>query len=316
MSACPAREAPHGLRSVQSSLRMPRVLALILLLAMSALGSCRSSGVAGGDEVRIKGSDTMVLLNQRLAAAFMVHHPGTAVVVEGGGSATGVQALLEGRVEIAAASRPVEGPEVQAIFERYGTLGVRFLVAQDPLSVYLNRANPVHGLSMDQLRGIFNGSITKWRVVGGDDLVIRVIIRPPTSGSHRFFQLHVLGGAPYAPSAMILPRTREIVAAVQGDPAAIGYGGRGWANGVRCARIDGVAPELQAVRAGRYPLTRYLTFYTTKPPVGSARRFIDWCLGPQGQAVVRQVGYVPLWPAPGPGTNTPAGCSGTARAPG
>lgn len=267
-------------------------LPAVLVLLFTGCAGLRGESNA---EVRIKGSDTMVLLNRRLAAAFMMGHPGTAVVVEGGGSATGVQALLEGSVDIAAASRPVEGPEVGAVFRRYGTLGVRFLVAEDPFSVYLNPSNPVRDLSVEQLRAIFAGKVTSWRELGGEDLEIHVITRPPTSGSHRFFQLHVLLGGAYAARAATLARTRDIVGVVRKDPAAIGYGGRGWARGVRCARVDGVAPTPGAVREGRYPLTRYLTFYTARPPSGAVRRFIDWCLGPEGQAVVRKVGYVPLW---------------------
>ncbi len=284
-----------------SLLRSPAAICLPLAI-LSVLFGCRSGGSGessrfsgNSEEIRIKGSDTMVLLNRRLAARFMKTHPGVAISVEGGGSATGLEALKASRVDIAAVSRPVEGGEVQQIYARKGRLGVRFLLAQDPLSVYLNPGNPVENLKLDQLRGIFSGAIRSWSSVGGAERPIRVLIRPPTSGSYRFFQQHVLLGGRYSKDAETMLRTIQIVERVRDDPLAIGYGGLAWARDVRCSRIEGVPPTAESVRSGAYPLTRYLSFYTSKPPEGRARSFIDWCLSPEGQLVVRQVGYVPLW---------------------
>jgi len=249
-----------------------------------------------GEGVIVIGSDTMLELNRRLAAGFMRTHPGDKVEVEGGGSGTGIQALIEGREVISAASRPMSSPEVAAIHDRFGTLGVRFLIAQDALSVWVNEANPVRDLSLDQLRGIFAGSIDDWSNVGGAVLEITVIVRPPNSGTHRFFRDHVLGGAPYAPHATTLTTTRAVLSGVAEDPAAIGYGGHAYfLEGVVPIAVDGVAPTLEEVGRGRYPLTRYLAFYTTEPPIGLASQFIDWCLSTEGQRVVAEVGYMPLW---------------------
>ena len=275
---------------------MRRLLAALLCLAAAG---CAGMPAAGRGTVRIEGSDTMLLLNRRLAVRFMQAHPGIAVEVSGGGSATGVRALVRGEVDICAASRPLESGEVEALYRRYDRLGVRFLVARDLLTVYLNRANPVHSLTTAQLRAIFAGQAERWSAVGGPDRPIQVITRPPTSGSYRFFQLHVLLGRPFTGRALTVPTTAAIVERVAASPWAVGYGGFAYVAGVRCATVDGVAPSTASAVDGTYPLARYLQFYTVAPPEGVVKAFIDWSLGPVGQATVAEVGYIPLWPAAG-----------------
>lgn len=274
-------------------------LAFICLVAAS-MGSfavgCASAPEPRTRELVVVGSDTMVELNRRLAEAFMRAHPGDTVRVEGGGSGIGIEALVAGRAEIAACSRPLASAEVAALYERFETLGVRFLVAQDALSVYVNQANPVRDLGLEQLRGIFSGSITDWAEVGGTNGEIVVVVRPPSSGTHRFFRDHVLLGAPYSARALSIPTTRGILSAVHDEPRAIGYGGLAYRRqGVVQISVAGVGPTRDNVRANAYPLARYLSYYTAKPPHNLAQRFIDWSLGPQGQRVVAEVGYIPLW---------------------
>ncbi len=274
-----------------------------IVLAAALAAGCGSTGMPAPAQrpsdapvVRVVGSDTMLLLDRRLAEAFMRAHPGVAVRVEGGGSGTGIAALIAGEVEIAAASRPLAADEIEALYERFRTLGVTSLVARDALSVYLNPANPIRDLTLVQLDGIFSGSISNWAQVGGADRPIRVLIRPTSSGTHRFFRDHVLKGAPYRSDAKVLARTNDIVEAVAADVDAIGYGGVAYGpNVIHCA-VDGVAPPTpQAPGADGYPLSRLLTFVTAAPPEGWPRRFIDWVQGPEGQGVVREVGYLPLW---------------------
>jgi phosphate transport system substrate-binding protein len=264
------------------------------LLALA--GGCASSTQVGDRELRILGSDTMLILNRRLAEAFMSSNPGVSVRVDGGGTGAGVAALVAGEADIAAASRPLLADEVAAIYGRFASLGVRHLVAQDALSVFVSADNPVRALTLDQLRGLFDGSITSWAQVGGGDVAVVVIVRPPSSGTHRFFRDHVLKGAPYAAGARTLPLTTEILEIVRADPGAIGYGGVAYRlPGAEACAIGGVLPTVEAVRDGRYPLARYLAFYTVEPPAGLAKRFIDFSIGPEGQAVVAEVGYIPLW---------------------
>jgi phosphate transport system substrate-binding protein len=245
--------------------------------------------------VRIAGSDTMLLLNRRLAETFMRTHPGVAVLVEGGGTGAGVRALLDRRVDLTAASRPFTPDEVRALHDRFGTLGLRYLVARDALSIYLNPANPVRDLSLGQLRDVFSGTATRWSEVGGPDREIVVVVRPPNSGTYRFFEDHVLGDADYADHAVTATRTSDVVEAVRRDPWAVGYGAVIHGTDLPKARIEGVSPSLDSVRSGRYPLARYLYFYAVRPPEGPNKEFLDWCMAPAGQRVVAEVGFVPLW---------------------
>jgi phosphate transport system substrate-binding protein len=278
-------------------MRAQHGLSVIVIVALVALGAgCASSPRAQEHELRLRGSDTMLVLNRRLAEAFMRSHPGLSVRVEGGGSGAGVEALASGEAEIAASSRPLLANEVAAIYDRFRSLGVRHLVAQDALSVLVNAGNPVRALTFDQLGGLFDGSIRSWAELGGEPLEVVAIVRPPWSGTHRFFRDHVLKGQPYAANARALPTTPEILESVRSDPRAVGYGGVAYQlPGAEACAIDGVPPTVEAVRAGRYPLARYLAFYTVEEPAGLAKRFIDFCQGAEGQAIVAEVGYIPLW---------------------
>jgi phosphate transport system substrate-binding protein len=273
-----------------------RIAAVLAVLLVVGCGTVRRSD---DRVVAVRGSDTMLILNRRLAETFMRSHPGASVVVDGGGTSAGVDALINGEVTIAAASRPLEPEEVQRLYDRHGTLGVRFLVARDALSVWVDPSNPVTDLSIEQLAGIFTGELTSWRSVGGGDLPITVVVRPPASGTHRLFRDLVLSGAPYSPRAVVAVTTREVVARVAGDPSAVGYGGEAYdSDAVRACAVDGALPTAAAVADGRYPLTRHLVLATVAPPRGLTRDFIDWCQGPEGQKVVAEVGYLPLWRQP------------------
>jgi phosphate transport system substrate-binding protein len=237
----------------------------------------------------------MLGLNRRLAEEYMKAHPGIPVLVEGGGTGSGVAALVENEIDLCAASRPFTSTEVAAIHAASGTLGVRFLVARDALSIYLNPENPVRDLTSAQLAAIFSGEITRWDAVGGPPDVVSVIIRPPSSGSHRFLRDHLLGAGSFAAGAAVVARTSDVVAAVEKSRGAVGFGGVAQGRHLTHCRIDGAEPSAADVRQGRYPLSRYLYFYAATPPSGAIRDFVDWCLGPVGQAVVEDVGFIALW---------------------
>jgi phosphate transport system substrate-binding protein len=281
--------AQHGLRIIV-------ITALAAGLLVLGLAGCVGTAPVEERELRLRGSDTMLMLNRRLAEAFMRANPGVSVRVEGGGTEAGVEALAAGEAEIAAASRPLTADEVAAIYDRFRSLGVRHLIAQDALCVFVNVANPVRDMSSEQLRGLFDGSIRSWSALGGGDLEVVVIVRSPSSGTFRFFRDHVLMGQPYAAGARALPTTPEILEAVRRDPRAVGYGGVAYRlPGTETCAIDGVPPTLESVRDGRYSLARYLAFYTVEVPAGLARRFVAFCQSAEGQAIVAEVGYIPLW---------------------
>jgi len=255
---------------------------------------------AEASTITIKGSDTMVLLGQRWAEEYMKQNPGTTVQVTGGGSGTGISALINGTTDICQASREMKAAEKEKLRDRYATTGTEIPVARDGLSIYLNDKSPVKELSFDQLRDIYVGKLTNWKEVGGPDLRINLYGRENSSGTYAFFKEVVLGGADYAPHCQTLPGTAAVVNAVAQDAAGIGYGGTAYAKGIReCAvrRHAGepaVLPSAEAVKDGSYPLSRHLFFYLRKSPQGDAKKFVDWVLSPQGQSLVTEVGYFPV----------------------
>ncbi|MDZ7276454.1 MAG: phosphate ABC transporter substrate-binding protein [candidate division KSB1 bacterium] len=271
-----------------------------LLLLCCCLQACAAPrGLAPGTtSLRIKGSDTMIMLVQRWAEEFMLRHPGLAIYVEGGGSAAGIAALIKGEADISAASRPLRAIEARQLAARQHTIGVASLVAKDGLSIYLNPANPVRNLSLAQVRDIYLGRIKSWREVGGRDVPITALSRSPNSGTYLYFQEHVLEGQAYGHHVISLPTTAAIVAAVAEDSTAIGYGGIAHGRQLVHCSINGITPTIEAVRRDLYPITRYLYLYTVQKPQGTAKLFIDWVLSKEGQRLVQEMDYVPLFEVP------------------
>jgi phosphate transport system substrate-binding protein len=245
--------------------------------------------------IRIKGSDTMVFLVQRWAEAFMKTHAGIAVYSEGGGSATGIRALINGTTDICATSRPWQPEEVKELVEKQGSLGISILSAKDALSIYLHPENPLQNLTLDQIKDIFTSRVANWQSLGGHDEQIVVLNRNPNSGTYLFFEEHLLLGETYSSSAKTLPTTLSIVQAIAKNRAAIGYGGFAYGDSVQHASVNGIAPTPENVRNGKYPISRYLYLYTVSQPHGIMKQFIDWVLSPEGQRVVQEVGYIPLY---------------------
>lgn len=263
-----------------------------------ALGAAPAAHAARG--LTVKGSDTMVILGQRWAENYMAANRGAVVQVTGGGSGTGIAALINGTTDICMASRPMKEDEKRKLRDRYQTMGVELPVAKDGLSVYLSESNPVKELTIEQLRRIYTGEVTHWREVGGGDAPITLYGRENSSGTYVYFKDNVLLGRDYSARCQTLPGTAAVVNAVARDPNGIGYGGAAYAKGVRdCAvkkdaNTPGVLPSEATVRDGSYPVSRYLFFYTRTKPAGDAKKFIDWILSAEGQSVVTKVGYFPV----------------------
>jgi phosphate transport system substrate-binding protein len=256
-------------------------------------------GATANTTITVKGSDTMVIMAQRWAEAYMAKHPGTVIQVTGGGSGTGISALINGTTDICNASRPMKSGERSKLKDRYATLGIEIKSAKDGLSVYVNEASPVKALTVDQLRDIYLGKITNWNQIGGPDKKIIVYGRENNSGTYAFFKDHVLKGKDYVANMQSMPGTAAVVNAVAKDPNGIGYGGMAYAKGIRIiglkkdASSPAVEPSAATVGNGTYPLSRFLYMYTANRPTGAVKQYIDWILSPEGQAIATQVGYFP-----------------------
>ncbi len=275
-----------------------RIIKMLLLLMLttylSQLSSCRPNSRKINNSIRLKGSDTMLILAARWAEEYMKFNSNVAVYVEGGGTERGADALINGKADICLASRPFLSTEVKSLAEKFGSLGMRFLVAKDALSIYINRENPVANLTVEQVRKIFSGEITHWDQIGGKNEPILVLIRPINSGTHLYFQEHILAGAAYTEFAQIVNTTAAAAKAVAENRLAIAYGGIAYGTEVTHCRINNISPTIENVQNDSYPIIRYLYLYTIDTPTGITKNFIDWVLK-QGQQTVREVGYVPLW---------------------
>lgn len=271
-----------------------RALAALALVALAGCGAPREKGLT------IKGSDTMILIGQRWAETFMSSHPGRAVQVTGGGSGTGIAALINGTTDICQASRAMKDEERAQLEKRFGQSPVETVVARDGIAIYANEACPVAELSFAQLKGIYAGAITNWKAVGGPDAPIVVYGRENSSGTYVYFKEHVLEGADFAAAVQTLPGTAAVVNAVAKEPNGIGYGGAAYAAGVKeiAVRRDStgaaIRPSRESVLSGEYPISRPLYFYTRSAPVGLAKEFVDFALSDAGQKLVEEVGYYPV----------------------
>lgn len=250
-------------------------------------------------KITIKGSDTMVILSQQWAEAYMKKHPGTTIQVTGGGSGVGIAALINGSTEIANSSRPMKPTEIEKIKEKYKKNGIEIPCAKDGLSVFLNKGNAVSELTVQQIGAIFSGKITNWKEVGGADAKIQLYGRESSSGTFEFFKEHVVK-TDFSPSCQTLPGTAAIVNAVKKDKYSIGYGGAAYAEGVKdCkvkkdARSKGVLPTAATIKNKTYPISRYLYMYLKSRPTGETKAFIDWILSAEGQKLIEGVGYFPV----------------------
>jgi phosphate transport system substrate-binding protein len=282
--------------------KAPTLWVLLAGIALFAAAACGggSDTDAHNKPVTIKGSDTMVILAQRWAETFMTENPGFTIQVTGGGSGTGIAALINGGTDICNASRPMKDSEKKLVKTRHGKDVQEIPVAMDGVAIYVHESSPVQSLTTAQLKGIYTGRITNWRDVGGKDGRIVPYSRENNSGTYVFFKEHVLANEDFAREIQTLPGTAAVVNAVSKDPASIGYGGAAYAQGIREVPIrrddtrEPVAPSLQSVQSGQYPLSRSLFFYTTGAPAGNVKVFIDWVLGPEGQKICEEVGYYPI----------------------
>lgn len=255
-------------------------------------------------QVSIKGSDTMLVLNQRWAESYSRVKPSVSIAVTGGGSSIGINAFINGVADICAASRPMRRSEVQRAQSR-GAIANEIPVAIDGLAIVVNASNPINSLTMEQLRRIYTGEVTNWSQVGGPNLPIVVFSRDSNSGTYGFFQQNVLQNRNWGSGVRFLPSTSEIAREVARTQGGIGYGGVAYFKGKSGLKIlpvapragaEPVPPDEQNVRAKRYPIWRYLYFYTNGKPKGAVADFINWVLSPTGQQIVEQVGYYSLKP--------------------
>ena len=280
----------------------------VLALASVACGSNGSPAADGTPDnsqvIENKGSDTLVNLALAWAEAYMQLHPAVRISVTGGGSGTGIAAMINGTVDIANASREMKAEEIAAA-RANGITPVEFTVAQDAIAVVINPANPVTRLTLQQISDIYTGRITNWREVGGENRPIVLLSRESNSGTYVYFLENVVRLGQdndwlFSPDTLLMPSSEGISAEIRQNPNAIGYDGLGYVTPdqqvVAVAQDRNspyVLPGVDTVNDDSYPISRPLFMYTAGQPDGRIKDYLDWILG-DGQALVTTLGFVPL----------------------
>lgn len=291
--------------------RSSRIAVLLLALALFGLlaGCARPADATtstSADTIENKGSDTLVNLALAWAERYMQQNPEVRISVTGGGTGTGIAAMINGTVDIANASREMKAEEI-ADAEANGFAPVEHTVARDAIAVVVHPSNPVSALTLQQLSDIYTGKITNWNEVGGEDRPIVLTSRESNSGTYVYFLETVVrlgeADAPifFSSDTLLLPSSEVITLEVSRNPNAIGYDGLGYVTPdqkvVAVSPAPGepaVAPSIESVNAGTYPVARPLYMYTAGEPEGQIRAYLDWILGAEGQALVEELGFVPL----------------------
>jgi len=239
----------------------------------------------------------------------MKMHPKVNIAVSGPGSGAGIAVLINGTTDICQASREIKNKEIDQA-RANGVEPYESTVALDALSVAVNPSNPISELTFAQLSGIYTSQITNWKEVGGNDMPIVALSRDTNSGTHVFFKEHVVQMADlttedtsleYGAEVLFLPSTEGGVTEVAKNPNAIFYPGLGYVTDEvkslaikKTADNPAVLPSLETAVNGSYPVARPLLYYTNGEPTGLIKAFVDYCLSPEGQQKVIDVGYVPL----------------------
>ena len=292
---------------------MKRIVFFACLLIFTV--SCSSSSSTSNSSPRItayiqnKGSDTIVNLALAWAEAYQNVKPDISISVTGGGSGTGIAALINGTVDIANASRQISSDEKQQALAK-GITPVEFVIARDAIAVIVNPGNPVSHLTLQQISDIYSGKIDNWRAVGGDDRPIVRLSRETNSGTHVYFLENVIrlgennNKTLFSVDTLLLPSSEGIIAELRDNPNAIGYDGLGYVPHDGSVKVIAVAkqnnapyimPSVESVNNKSYPIARDLYMYTAGDPKGEVKDYLDWVItSSEAQQIVDTLGFVPI----------------------
>lgn len=255
-----------------------------------ALAGCSSTGSTGS--LSVAGSTTVLPIAE-IAAEGFEEETGVSVLVSGLGSSAGIEAAINGTADIASSSRSLTASEKTSGL-------IPTVIAHDGIAVIVNPDNPVTGLSTDDLRAIYAGTIVNWSEVGGPDLPILLVNRDEASGTREAFRSIVMGSVAFDPTAAVLPGTGQVRDVVSRTSGAIGYISIGFVSSefatttVKALAIDGVAATEKNVELGAYPISRDLYFFTMGAPSGRAADYIAYVTSSEMAETIREAGYIPV----------------------
>jgi phosphate transport system substrate-binding protein len=263
------------------------VVGLILLM-------CGTNLAVAAENVVIKGSTTVLPIAQAALEAYMKAHPGVNISLSAGGSGDGIKALIDKSTDIANSSRGIQDKEI-TLARAQGVEPVAHTVAIDAIVPIVHPKNKVNGLTIDQLSQIYQGKITNWKEVGGDDLTIVVVSRDSSSGTFETWGHLILHNARVTPKAQLQASNGAVVQTVSKNKYAIGYIGLGYMNkSVKGLTVNGIQASAKTALSKEYPVARPLYMYTNGQPTGEVANFLKFVLSPAGQTLVAKEGFVPL----------------------
>ncbi len=285
---------------IKIRLTMPPLV--LILCFVSGCGKKETS-------IRVEGSDTMVNVAQAWAEKYNQLHPSVSPQVQGGGSGVGIASLIGGNCDMADASRKMTDKEIARAKAKQGVAPIEHVVGYDALAIYVHKDNPMESISLEELAEIYGegGKITKWSQLGvklhsGKD-EITWVNRQNSSGTYAYFREAVLGEKrDYKMGSMNQSGSKDVISLIAHTPGAIGYSGMGYATDeVKILKVSrkkgepGVMPSVEDVHNNTYPITRPLLIYTLGEPKGAVKEYMDWIFSSEGQKVVLDLGYVPLF---------------------
>ena len=288
---------------------MKRLL-IFFFLSSFIFSSCGSSNNSSTSDspanyIENKGSDTIVNLALAWAEKYQGDHPDVRISVTGGGSGTGIAALVNGTVDLANASRKIKDEETSEA-QSNGVTPVEHIIARDAIAVIVNPNNPVNELTLQQISDIYSGKYTNWNEVGGEDRPIVRLSRETNSGTHVYFLETVLrlgskdDKTLFSTNTLLLPSSEGIISEVRDNPNAIGYDGLGYVpkdlKMIAIAKEAGgeyVLPSIDTVNDKTYAIARDLYMYTNGEPAGVVKDYLDWILSDEAQVIVADLGFVP-----------------------
>lgn len=293
---------------------MPWKTWLLIAVFAITMGGCSNppgdeiTSESAAESIVNKGSDTIVNLALAWAEEYQTLHPEMRISVTGGGSGTGIAALINNTVDIANASRAMKPEEIEQA-QSSGVDPVEFVIARDAIAVIINHDNPVERLTLQQISDIYSGKISNWKEVGGEDRPIVRLSRETNSGTHVYFLENVLrlgqkdNKTLFAPETLLLPSSEGITSEIRQNPNAIGYDGLGYVTEeVKVVAVapdagaDYIFPSAETVNSKAYPIARDLYMYTAGEPEGEVAAYMEWIFSDDAQQIVRELGFVPIRP--------------------
>lgn len=264
------------------------------LIAIVALLVLAVASVASAAEIKVKGSTTVDPAMKKWAAAYEKANPGVHFSISATGSGDGAKAIINGTAQIGMMSRDMKPAEIEKC-KANGVEPVQFVVALDCLVPIVHPSNKVSAITTDQLHDMYQEKITDWNQVGGNPGFIALFSRETNSGTYEVWHKKVMKKQDEAEMVSRMPSNAAMAAKIAGNKKGIGYVGLGFlSDNVKALTVNGVEANVQNALNKSYPLSRGLNLYTAGKPSGEVKKFIDFCLSPTGQEIIKEVGFVPM----------------------